>query len=168
MEIAITIILVLLATVLLTVEVALIPGFGVAGILGVLSMLASVFYAFFVVGNVAGWITIIVSGLICVSLFLWALYGKSLDRLALKKNIDSNVKGDELDKIKGNFPAGLAVDMESAAIAQTCHIYGVPFVSFRIISDTPGVDKHIEQYENFWGEMADRSFGVTRRFLMKL
>ena len=75
---------------------------------------------------------------------------------------------DELDKIKGNFPDGLAVDMESAAIAQTCCIYGVPFVSFRIISDTPGVDKHIEQYENFWGEMADRSFGVTRRFLMKL
>ena len=100
MEIAITVILVLLATVLLTVEVALIPGFGVAGVLGILSMLASVFYAFFVVGNVAGWITIIVSGLICVSLFLWALYGKSLDRLALKKNIDSNVKGDELDKIK--------------------------------------------------------------------
>ena len=75
---------------------------------------------------------------------------------------------DELDKIKSNFPAGLAVDMESAAIAQTCHIYGVPFVSFRIISDTPGVDKHIEQYENFWGEMANRSFVVTRNFLSKL
>lgn len=75
---------------------------------------------------------------------------------------------DELDKIKSNFPEGLAVDMESAAIAQTCHIYGVPFVSFRIISDTPGVDKHIEQYENFWGEMANRSFGVTRSFLSKL
>ena len=75
---------------------------------------------------------------------------------------------EELDKIKSNFPAGLAVDMESAAIAQTCHIYGVPFVSFRIISDTPGVDKHIEQYENFWGEMANRSFVVTRSFLSKL
>ena len=75
---------------------------------------------------------------------------------------------DELDKIKSNFPSGLAVDMESAAIAQTCHIYGVPFVSFRIISDTPGVDKHIEQYENFWGEMANRSFGVTRQFLYNL
>lgn len=74
----------------------------------------------------------------------------------------------ELDKIKGNFPAGLAVDMESAAIAQTCHIYGVPFVSFRIISDTPGVDNHIEQYENFWGEMANRSFDVTRKFLSNL
>jgi adenosylhomocysteine nucleosidase len=75
---------------------------------------------------------------------------------------------DELSKIKANFPAGLAVDMESAAIAQTCHIYGVPFVSFRIISDTPGVDNHIEQYENFWGEMANRSFGVTRSFLIAL
>ena len=75
---------------------------------------------------------------------------------------------DELDKIKSNFPAGLAVDMESAAIAQVCHIYGVPFVSFRIISDTPGVDNHIEQYENFWGEMANRSFAVTRMFLSKL
>ena len=75
---------------------------------------------------------------------------------------------EELDKIKSNFPAGLAVDMESAAIAQACYIYGVPFVSFRIISDTPGVDKHIEQYENFWGEMANRSFGVTKRFLSSL
>lgn len=75
---------------------------------------------------------------------------------------------EELDKIKSAFPAGLAVDMESAAIAQTCYIYGVPFVSFRIISDTPGVDKHIEQYENFWGEMANRSFGVTRMFLSKI
>ena len=75
---------------------------------------------------------------------------------------------DELNDIKKNFPAGLAVDMESAAIAQVCHIYGVPFVSFRIISDTPGVDKHIEQYENFWGEMANRSFGITRLFLSKI
>ena len=58
--------------------------------------------------------------------------------------------------------------MESAAIAQTCHIFGVQFVSFRIISDTPGVDNHIEQYENFWGEMANRSFNVTRKFLSKL
>ena len=75
---------------------------------------------------------------------------------------------EELNVIKSNFPAGLAVDMETAAIAHTCYIYGVPFVSFRIISDTPGVDNHIEQYENFWGEMADRSFGVIRSFLMSI
>lgn len=72
---------------------------------------------------------------------------------------------EELDKIKGNFPEGLAVDMESCAIAQVCYLQHVPFVSFRIISDTPGADQHLQQYENFWGDMADKSFRVTRDFL---
>ena len=75
---------------------------------------------------------------------------------------------EELDAIKGNFPDGLAVDMESGSIAQVCHIYKVPFISFRIISDTPGAENHWEQYTNFWGEMADRSFGVTKAFLESL
>lgn len=75
---------------------------------------------------------------------------------------------DELARIKGDFPAGLACDMESAAIAQTCYIYNIPFVSFRIISDTPGIDNHIDQYENFWGEMASRSFTTTKTFLEHL
>ena len=75
---------------------------------------------------------------------------------------------EELDAIKGNFPEGLAVDMESGSIAQVCHIYKVPFISFRIISDTPGAENHWEQYTNFWGEMADRSFGVTKAFLESL
>ena len=75
---------------------------------------------------------------------------------------------EELDVIKGNFPEGLAVDMESGSIAQVCHIYKVTFISFRIISDTPGAENHWEQYTNFWGEMADRSFGVTKAFLESL
>lgn len=74
----------------------------------------------------------------------------------------------ELETIKGHFPEGLAVDMESGAIAQVCHLYGVPFISFRIISDTPGADAHWQQYENFWQTMADRSFGVVRTFLESL
>lgn len=74
----------------------------------------------------------------------------------------------ELNDIKHNFPEGLAVDMESASIAQVCYLYQVPFISFRIISDTPGADQHFEQYQNFWGEMADRSFRVTETFLKAL
>lgn len=74
----------------------------------------------------------------------------------------------ELDSIKQAFPDGLAVDMESAAIAQTCHVYGVPFLSFRIISDTPGAENHSQQYQNFWAEMANRSFRVTENFLRAL
>ena len=75
---------------------------------------------------------------------------------------------EELDTIKANFAEGLAVDMESAAIAHVCHLYGVPFISFRIVSDTPGADGHWQQYENFWQTMADRSFGVVRAFLASL
>lgn len=71
----------------------------------------------------------------------------------------------ELDAIKRRFPEGLAVDMESAAIAQTCYLYAIPFLSFRIISDTPGVDGHASQYADFWGTMAERSFLTTWKFL---
>lgn len=37
--------------------------------------------------------------------------------------------------IISNFPEALAVDMESASIAQTCHQFNVPFVIIRSISD---------------------------------
>ena len=70
-----------------------------------------------------------------------------------------------LADIKAQFPDGLAVDMESAAIAQVCHLEKVPFVSFRIISDTPGCRRALAQYENFWSEMAHRSFRHHQTFL---
>lgn len=100
MDITITVILMLLAILLLVVEVALIPGFGFAGVLGVLMLVASVLYAFFALGYVAGWVAVVTAVIVCVSLFLWALYGKSLDRLALKKRIDSSVKAGDVKKLK--------------------------------------------------------------------
>ena len=75
---------------------------------------------------------------------------------------------DNKDKMQGilnNFPAAKAVDMESCSIAQTCHIYHVPFVSFRIISDIPLKDNKAAQYYNFWARLADGSFNVTKKFL---
>ena len=74
----------------------------------------------------------------------------------------------QLAAIKDRFPEALAVDMESGALAQVCHLYQVPFLSFRIISDTPGADKHFDQYLNFWEVMAEKSFGVTRSLLEKI
>ena len=46
------------------------------------------------------------------------------------------------------FPEAMAVDMESAAIAQTCHVFGIPFVSFRVISDIPLKDTKASQYHD--------------------
>lgn len=75
---------------------------------------------------------------------------------------------EDLARIKSAYPSALAVDMESAAIAQVCCLWQVPFLSFRIISDTPGVHAHFDQYLNFWETMADKSFTVTRNFLNKI
>lgn len=75
----------------------------------------------------------------------------------------------ELQTIKERFPEALAVDMESAAIAQTCFLHQVPFLSFRIISDTPGAhEENFAQYLDFWKTMADRSFHTTWSFLQSL
>lgn len=74
----------------------------------------------------------------------------------------------QLAAIKSKFPEALAVDMESAAVAQTCFLHGLPFVSFRVLSDTPGTHGNIQQYQDFWSLLAERSFSITRRFLAAL
>ena len=43
-----------------------------------------------------------------------------------------------IDKARANFPTMLAVEMEGAAIAQTCHQLNVPFVVIRSLSDIAG------------------------------
>lgn len=75
---------------------------------------------------------------------------------------------DKMAAIVAKFPDALAVDMESAAIAHVCHLRGVAFVSFRIISDIPLKDSKASQYFDFWERMADGSFNVTKAFLERL
>ena len=76
--------------------------------------------------------------------------------------VDSKEK---MREIIGHFPDAKAVDMESCAIAQTCYINKVPFISFRIISDIPLRDTDASQYHDFWNTVADRSFQVTRTYV---
>ncbi len=68
--------------------------------------------------------------------------------------------------IKRNFVDGLACDMESAAIAQTCYLMKIPFLSLRVISDTPGrTDNHQMQWADFLVSMCDQSFRFVKCFL---
>ena len=75
---------------------------------------------------------------------------------------------DKMREIIGHFPEAKAVDMESAAIAQTCYIFQVPFISFRVISDIPLRDTHASQYHDFWSTTAEKSFQVTKTFIESL
>ena len=100
---------------------------------------------------------------------------------ALNLDCDTRVRGglivtgdwfvntrEKMQTILNDFPDAMAVDMESCAIAHTCHKTGVPFVSFRIISDIPLKDHKAQMYYDFWERMAEGSFEVTKAFLAKL
>ena len=69
-------------------------------------------------------------------------------------------------RILSLYPDALASDMESAAVAQVCRRYGVPFLSLRVISDI-----HVSEseqrlsYEGFWNDISDNSFSVLARLL---
>ena len=71
----------------------------------------------------------------------------------------------DLEQIKSVFPAALAVDMESAAIAQTCYLADIPFLSLRIISDTPGIENHYAQYRDFWNQAPEKSLDIIKQLL---
>jgi len=47
-------------------------------------------------------------------------------------------KADDIAKARANFPTMVAVEMEGAAIAHTCHQFKVPFVIIRSLSDIAG------------------------------
>ena len=76
---------------------------------------------------------------------------------------------EQLAKIKSQFPQAMAVDMESAAIGHVCYMYNIPYMSFRIMSDTPGANEdNFSQYMDFWKSIADSSFAVCKSFLSEL
>ena len=110
MELVLTAVFLFLGALLLVVEVALIPGFGIIGILGICSFVTSIAYAFAVLGAIAGWVTLGIVVTLVVLFIMWAVYGKSLKRLALKKNIDST--------LENPFARTLVVGAEGVAITR--------------------------------------------------
>ncbi len=72
----------------------------------------------------------------------------------------------EVDAIRKHFPQAMAIDMESAAIAQVCYLKNVPFFCMRVISDTPWCSHdNSRQYENFWEDAPKHSFDLIRSVL---
>ena len=69
---------------------------------------------------------------------------------------------DDLARVLSVQPQAMAVDMESGAIAQVCAIKNIPFLAIRVISDTPGVENHLDQYADFWNLAPKETFAILK------
>lgn len=86
-----TIILILVGVLLLLAEILLVPGVGVAGILGLLCLIGSCVYSFMVFGTKMGTIIIAVNVVLIVALTIWVLRAKTWKRFTLNTKIDNSV-----------------------------------------------------------------------------
>lgn len=97
------------------------------------------------------------------------LYGKamslSVEGLDIKGGLqisgDRFINAEDIPHLRNMYPEALSVDMESGALAQTCYRYGIPFISFRVISD--GCDQ--DTYNDFWTKAPENSFKVLKSYL---
>jgi membrane-bound ClpP family serine protease len=83
------IMLIIIGVVLLLAELLLIPGVGIAGILGLIALVGANFIAFYYHSQTVGIIVLIVSILICVVGMWYALRAKTWKRLSLKHEIEA-------------------------------------------------------------------------------
>ena len=77
-------------------------------------------------------------------------------------------KAEEVERIRSLYTDVLAVDMESASIAQVCYLKNVMFFCMRVISDTPGGDDNIAQYENFWEDAPRHTFDALTQVISSI
>lgn len=88
--------LILVGIILILVEILLIPGIGIAGILGLTSICGSAYYAFAHLGPWTGVIVTVVNIALLAVLIFYALRGKTWKRLELDTVIDKHVKEEEV------------------------------------------------------------------------
>ena len=83
--------LILVGIVLMIAEILLVPGIGVAGILGLLSMGGSCWYAFYEFGNLTGGIVTSVTAVVLVAFAVIVLRAKTWQRMTLNTKIESKL-----------------------------------------------------------------------------
>lgn len=75
---------------------------------------------------------------------------------------------EEVAAIRRIYPTAKACDMESASIAHACASCGVPYMVLRVVSDTPGSEDNVSQYENFFAEAPEKTFHLLTELLDRL
>ena len=100
MNILIIVVLDIAAVIQFLVELFIIPGISIAGILAGGCIIYANYYAFAYMGPVACFITLAVSVIACIGSLVWFMRSKTLDKIALKKNITSKVDRSAENKVK--------------------------------------------------------------------
>ena len=76
---------------------------------------------------------------------------------------------EEVQTIQKAFPQVLAVDMESATIAQVCYLRKIPVLVMRVISDSPGASKdNTAHYNDFWQDAPAHTFNLVQELLKQI
>ncbi|MDE5927541.1 MAG: 5'-methylthioadenosine/S-adenosylhomocysteine nucleosidase, partial [Duncaniella sp.] len=110
----------------------------------------------------------------CPRTFPARTYAEAVDATNVKRGLIASgelfiTSAEQVNAIRKNFPGVMAIDMESAAIAQACHLRGVPFFCMRVISDTPWCHHdNSRQYEDFWEDAPRQSFGLIKSLIDSL
>lgn len=99
MTLTAVILIILLGLILLLLEILVIPGLGVAGIIGAILMLAGIFFAYRI-DNTTGHLIFAGSLLASIGLIMLALRTKTWNRIMLKTEISGKVNTLEEDEIK--------------------------------------------------------------------
>ena len=91
MDILIIIILIIAAVIFFLVELFIVPGISIAGILAGGCAIFANYYAFAHVGIGAGFVTLLITGVACIGSLIWFMRSKTLDRISLRQNITSKI-----------------------------------------------------------------------------
>ncbi len=91
MDVTIIAVLIIAAVVLFLVELFLIPGISFAGFAALGCLSYANYHAFVHMGTGAGFITLTISGIACIGSLVWFMRSKTLDKIALTEEIDSQV-----------------------------------------------------------------------------
>jgi len=91
MDILIIIALIVAGIIMFLVEVFVIPGISIAGVAAFVCLVYANYYAFTNIGTTAGFITLLTTAIACTTVLIWFMKSKTLDKIALKKEISSKV-----------------------------------------------------------------------------
>ncbi len=75
---------------------------------------------------------------------------------------------DQVNKIKNDFPEAMCAEMEAASIAQVCHVFQIPFIITRSLSDIYQKGENHVQFDEYLKKASQASAKMCYQFISTL